>query len=154
MRCFNLIKMSYKVSIQKPIKYLNDRIPYPFICLNLWNPYSFINPKPDKDNPFLVELPCMGHHRKYTPLPWKVFAKSLDKKCAAHFLKCLELLPNFKLKYVIFNSSFSVLTGKCLPWFKPQEWLQFGITIRRGLQFFLFQKISIPSLRAAGFTCP
>lgn len=101
-----------------------------------------------------MELPCLGHHREYTPLPWKVFAKSLDKKCTAHFLECLVLLPNFKLKYVIFNSSFSDLTGKFLPWFKPQEWLQFCITIRRGLQFFLFQKISIPSLRAVGFTCP
>ena len=39
-------------------KYLNDRMfPYPFIYLNLWNPYLFIHLKPEKRTPFGRSLP-------------------------------------------------------------------------------------------------
>ena len=35
----------------------NDRFLYPFIYLNLWNPYPFIYLKPEKGTPFGRSLP-------------------------------------------------------------------------------------------------
>ena len=35
-----------------PLKYLNDRLPYPYIYSHSWNPYPFIYPKREKGTPF------------------------------------------------------------------------------------------------------
>ena len=45
------------ILIKGPFKYLNDRLPYPFIWLNLCNPYSLKYLKPEKGTPFGRSLP-------------------------------------------------------------------------------------------------
>ena len=45
------------VLIKGPVKYLNDRFPYPFIYLILWNSYPFLYLKPEKGTPFGRSLP-------------------------------------------------------------------------------------------------
>ena len=62
MNLYNL-----QIIIKCPLKYLNDRFPYPFIYLNLWNPFPLFIPEAWKRYPFRAEPPCIGHYREYPP---------------------------------------------------------------------------------------
>ena len=61
MKLMNNITGEYQALIKSPLKYLNDRFPYPFKYLNLWNPHPFIYEKPEK-------VPLSGGASPYSPL--------------------------------------------------------------------------------------
>ena len=54
----NLFEIFYQKSSLDNVR--NDRFLYPFLYLNLWNPYSFICMKPEKGTPFKKSLPLQG----------------------------------------------------------------------------------------------